>query len=85
MSGIKLNFDETTGDADVADVVEYHECLIDDCLDAQLDYTCGHDGRSIWDIFRQDGFCPKLRWYRETKVKEYCKEESERENNRRGL
>ena len=72
--GIKLTFDDA-GDADVLTDEESSECLIDGCEHALPDYVCGFDNESVWNHYRISGYCPLMKWYRDTKVKEYCREE----------
>jgi len=72
--GIKLTFDDV-GDAHIDDK---GACLLDGCEHALPDYVCGFDNESVWTHYRDPGYCPLLKWYRETKVKEYCREERER-------
>lgn len=79
---IKLEIDPETGDVGIVrpeSTREYHECLVDDCELALPDYVCGVDSVSIWEHYRDSGFCPQMKWYKETRVKDFCREERERE------
>lgn len=79
-NGIKLEIDDV-GDVNIAkpEIDEhFEECLIDSCDMAEPGYICGHDGVSIWRHFDEPGYCPLLKWYRETKIKEFCIEERKR-------
>lgn len=79
---IKLEIDPETGDVDVAppeDTRKYYECLVANCEHAQPGYICGFDNNSVWNHYRISGFCPAMKWYRETRVKGFCIEERERQ------
>jgi len=74
MSGIKLSFNDK-GDADVApwrpDDVRY-DCIVD-CEHAGPDWVCEYTNSSIWDHWRNPGWCPLFKWYREYRYKEMSK------------
>ncbi len=84
MTGIKLTLDES-GEPDIKKSQESmrHKCLIDDCDWAIENWECGYDNVSIWEHYRNPGWCPKFKWYRTSKVKEFNKAEQNETNSNR--
>lgn len=71
MSGIKLTFDKS-GHANIVKEVENQKhCMIDHCDLVQEDWICGHSGLSIWDYYRDPGWCPLFKWFRTSRNKEF--------------
>ena len=71
MSGIKLKIDEN-GEADIfAEEEAVLRCLIDHCKMVNEDWICGHSGLSIWDYYRNPGWCPLFKWFRTSRNKEF--------------
>ena len=69
MSGIKLTLDGS-GEAEIVQKQDSTKlCLVEFCDLVNPDWICGHSGLSIWDYYRDPGWCPLFKWYRTSRNK----------------
>lgn len=67
--GLKLK-QKQDGDFDVCKEEPELNCFVicDYILD---DWICGHDNKSVWDHYRDTGWCPLRKWYVDHKAAEF--------------
>jgi len=72
-TGIKLTLD-VAGEAEVVKKQDLTKlCLVEYCELVQDDWICGHSNDSIWNHYRNPGWCPLFKWYRTNRNKEFTK------------